>query len=111
MSVNQRIFLYGNSVILGSIGASLRRCSQFDVTTIATPLQEALSFDAPKPDILLFDLEAPYTEDVFFLMKTKPELLLIGISPSINFVQVCHCQQIEGISMHGLIELIKNIQP
>jgi hypothetical protein len=111
MSINQRIFLYGNSVILGSIGASLRRCSQFDVIALAKPLQEAQTFDNPKTDILLFDLEAPDTEDVFFLLKTNPALLLIGISPSINFVQVWHSQQMEGISMQGLIELIKNIQP
>jgi len=107
MSVNQRIFLYGNSVILGSIGASLRRCSQFDVTMLAAPLQEALSFDTPKPDILLFDLEAPVTEDVFFLMKTNPELLLIGISPGTNIVQAWRSQQMQDISMQGLIELIK----
>jgi hypothetical protein len=34
MNVKQRVFLYGNSVILGSISASLQRCSQFDVTTL-----------------------------------------------------------------------------
>jgi hypothetical protein len=111
MSANQRIFLYGNSVILGSIGASLRRCSQFDVTMLATPLQEALSFDTLKPDILLFDLEAPYAEDVFFLMKTNPALLLIGISPGTNIVQVWRSQQMHEISMQDLIELIKRTQP
>jgi hypothetical protein len=108
MSVNQQIFLYGNSVILGSIGASLRRCSQFDVTTIATPLQEAQTFDNPKPNIVLFDLEAPHIEAVFFLLKTNPTLLLIGVSPGINLVQIWHSQQLQGISMHGLIEMIKN---
>jgi hypothetical protein len=45
MSVNRQIYLYGNSVILGSIGASLKCCSQFDVTALATPLQEMQGFD------------------------------------------------------------------
>jgi hypothetical protein len=111
MRINQRIFLYGNSVILGSIGASLRRCSKFDVTTLATPLQEAQAFENSKPDIVLFDLESPHAEDVFFLLKTNPTLLLIGISPGINVVQVWHSQQMHGVSMQGLIELLKNTQP
>jgi hypothetical protein len=64
MNVKQRVFLYGNSVILGSISASLLRCSQFDVTMLATALHEALSFDTPKPDILLFDSEAIYRDKI-----------------------------------------------
>jgi hypothetical protein len=111
MKANRRIFLYGNSVILGSIGSSLQRCSQFEVTTLPTPLQETQAFDNAKPDIVLFDLEAPHTEAVFFLLKTNPALLLIGISPGINLVQVWHSQQMHGVSMQGLIELLKNTQP
>lgn len=111
MIEKQRIFLYGNSVILGSIGASLRRCSQFDVSTLVTPLQDAQVFDSPKSDILIFDLEAPCSEDVFFLLKTNPALLLIGISPGTNIVQVWRSQQMQEISMQDLIELIKNTQP
>lgn len=106
MIANQQIFLYGNSVILGSIGASLRRCSQYDVTTLATPLQEAQMFDIPKPDIVLFDLEALDSEYPFFLLKTSPALLLIGISPSINRIQVWHSRQIHDMSMKGLLELL-----
>jgi hypothetical protein len=107
MNVKQQVFLYGNSVILGSIAASLQRCSQFDVTTLATPLQKAQAFDNPKPDIVLFDLEAPHTENVFFLMKTNPALLLIGINPGENIVGVWRSQQMQDISLQGLLELIK----
>jgi hypothetical protein len=107
MNVKQRVFLYGNSVILGSISASLQRCSQFDVTTLATPLQKAQAFDNANPDIILFDLEAPHTEAVFFLLKTNPALLLIGISPDTNLVRVWNSQQLRGMSIQGLLELIR----
>lgn len=111
MSATQRIFLYGNSVILGSIGASLLRCSQFDVTMLTKQIQSEKSFDIINPDILLFDLEAPCADDAFFWLKTNPAPLLIGVSPGTNVVRVWHSQQIQGISMQGLIVLIKNIQP
>jgi hypothetical protein len=106
MDEHQKIFLYGNSVILGSIGASLRRYSRFDVTTLAMPIQDELRFDDPVPGILLFDVEAPHSEEVFFLLKAYPALLLIGINPGANIIQVWRSQQIRGISMKGLIELL-----
>jgi hypothetical protein len=106
MGANQQIFLYGNSVIIGSIGARLRRCSQFDVTTLTPPLHKTQAFDVPKPDIVLFDLEAHHTEDVLFLLKTNPSILMIGINPGDNVVRVWRSQQMQDISLLGLMELI-----
>jgi hypothetical protein len=108
VKANRQILLYGNSVILGSISASLRRCSQFEVTTLASPLQNSQWFDTVKPDIVLFDLEAPQTEAPFFLLKTHPALVLIGISPGTNLVRVWNNQQLQDISMQGLLELINS---
>jgi WD40 repeat protein len=104
----RRILLYGNSVILGAIGASLRRCSQFEVTTLSSPLEEVREFDAVNPDILLFDLETPHTEAVFSMLETNPNLLLIGISPDINLVKIWSGRQLKDISTEGFLDLIKN---
>jgi hypothetical protein len=108
MKANRRIFLYGNSVIIGSIGANLRRCSDFEVITLSALLEESLSFDGIEPDILLFDLEATYPEAPFFLLKTLPDLVLIGISPGVNLVRVWNSKQLREMSMQGLLELISN---
>jgi hypothetical protein len=88
VKVRQRILLYGNSVILGSIGACLNHCPQFEVTTPTPPLQELQDLDNVNPDILLFDLETIHTEAVFSEVKTNPSLLLIGISPDVNPVKI-----------------------
>jgi hypothetical protein len=106
VKANRRILLYGNSVILGSIGAGLRRCPQFEVTTLAAPLQNSLSLETVKPDIVLFDLEACQTEAPFFMMKTHPSLVLIGVSPGTNLVQVWNSKQLQEMTMQGLLELI-----
>ena len=108
MKASRRILLYGNSVILGAIGASLQGCSQFDVTTLAPPLQEAQKLDVLKLDILLFDLETPYTQAVFSLLEKNPTLLLIGISPDINLVKIWSGRQMRGSSIQGLIEVINS---
>ncbi len=59
MKASKRILLYGNSVILGSIGASLRRCSEFDVITLQLPQDESQWLESTIIDILIFDLKEP----------------------------------------------------
>jgi hypothetical protein len=102
----RRILLYGNSVILGSVGASLQRSSQFEVTKLAPPLEEALKRNTEKPDILLFDLETTPAEAVFSFLESDPGLLLIGISPDINLVKVWSIKELREVSMGDLLEVI-----
>ena len=64
METNKRILLYGNSLILGSIGASLQRFSQFKVTKLVPSVQDSQKLDAAKTDILLFSARG----DQFSLM-------------------------------------------
>ena len=108
MKAKRRILIFGNSVILGTLEASLQRFSEFEVTTLKTPLQDGQVLDDAKPDILFFDLEAPHTEPIFSLLKTNPALHLIGISPGINLVDVWSGRQLRDLSMQGLLELIKS---
>lgn len=106
MKPSRRILLYGNSLILGSIGASLRRCPQFEVTIQAPPLHETKALLKENPDVLLFDLEAPHTEAVFSLLKADPTLLVIGVSPSINMVDIWSGRRLRELTLQGLLELI-----
>jgi hypothetical protein len=108
VKARQRILLYGNSVILGSIGVCLQRCPQFEVTTVASPLKELQDLDNVNPDILLFDLETIHTEAVFSALKTNPSLLLIGISPDVNLVKIWSGRQLRDLSIKGLLEVIKS---
>jgi hypothetical protein len=89
METNKQILIYGNSLILESIGASLRRLSQFEVKTLNPPLPEALKLGAANSAILLFDIETTRDEAVFSLLGTNPRLLLIGISSDVNLVKIC----------------------
>lgn len=107
MKASKRILLYGNSVILGTIGASLRRCPQFEVTTVLQPSQTAKGLDASKPGILLFDLKTTHPEVVFPLLETNPNLQLIGVSPGINLVKVWSIRELREISMQELLQVIK----
>ena len=106
MKATKQIILYGNSLILGSIGDSLRRCPQFEVTTLLPPLQELQKRDFPHPVTLLFDLETTRPEAVFSLLESDSKLQVIGISPGINLVKVWSIRELREVSMGDLLEVI-----
>ena len=108
MKENNQILLYGNSLILGSIGDSLSRFPQFEVTTLSATTEEMQKIDSPKPDILLFDLEITRPEAVFSLLESDSNLQLIGISPDVNLVKVWSIRELREVSMQSLIEVIRS---
>jgi hypothetical protein len=103
-----RILLYGNSLILGSIGDILRRYPQFEVTTLLPPPQEMQSLNSLKSDILLFDLETTRPEAVFSLLESDANLHLIGISPDTNLVKVWSIRELREVSVQDLCEVIRS---
>ena len=108
MKTARRILLYGNSVILGAVGISLERYSQFEVTKLALPLKETEKLAAAKIDIIVFDMQTTNPEAVLSLLEINPTIQLIGISPDINLVKVWSIRELREVSMQGLLEFIKN---
>ena len=108
MKTARRILLYGNSVILGAVGISLERYSQFEVTKLALPLKETEKLAAAKIDIIVFDMQTTNPEAVLSLLEINPTIQLIGISPDINLVKVWSIRELREVYMQGLLEFIKN---
>jgi hypothetical protein len=101
-----RICIYGNSVILGTLGLNLRQSRQFEVTNLIPPLLETQELADLKPDIIFFDLEVHRPRAILALLETLPDLMLIGVSPDSNLVKVWSGRQIQEISTQGLLEMI-----
>ncbi len=102
----RRIYLYGNSVILGTLGASLRRVSRYEVSTLSPPWPETVDLEALAPDVILFDVEADRPEAAFFLLEKRPTFLVIGVSPDSNLVKIWSGRQLHELSTQGLLDLI-----
>jgi len=107
MGKQTRILLYGNSVILGSVGASLQRERRFAVVQLAPPLPEALELKAMKPDVVLFDAESGRPDAAFSLLETHPDLILLGISPDGNVVRLWSGRQFRELSSKDLENVIE----
>ena len=108
MKANKRVLFYGNSVILGSLVASLRHLPEIEVTTLTLPLQKTQTVDAATTNILLFDLETTSPEAVLPLLETNPTLQLIGISPDINLIKIWSIRELRELSMLELLNVIKS---
>ncbi len=106
MNLKRRIFLCGNSVILGTVGASLRCFPQYEVTTLSSTVLEAKELKEMAPDAILFDLEATHPEIAFSWLEDCPSLLLIGISRETNLVRVWSGKQLQELSTQGLLNVI-----
>lgn len=108
METKRRICLYGNSVILGTLGASLSRSGQFETTIFMPPLPGVLEVQALKPDVVIFDLEAVRSEPIFSLLEICPGLIMIGISPDKNLVKVWSGRQLRELSTGDLLTVIND---
>jgi CheY-like chemotaxis protein len=73
------IAIYGNSVALSSLGASLRENHDLVVAVVDTALPGAVErVTALNPDAVIFDLPSTKSE-ILDLWKHHPNLLLIGV--------------------------------
>jgi len=102
----RRILLYGDSVVLGSVGASLGRTSQFELIRLPAPQHSAAELEALRPDVILFDIESGHPEAAFCLLESDPDLLLLGISPDVNLVRLWAGRQYKELSADELTALI-----
>jgi hypothetical protein len=108
MSRAKRILLYGNSVILGCLGASLRLAGQFEIVHVAPPLPGLSELEALEPDVLLFDADNANSEAVFSLLRCHPDLLVVSVSPDGNIVRLWSGQQYRELSTTDLTALIED---
>ena len=103
----KRVVLYGKSVILGSVGASLRRQPDLEIIPLSSMCPTVQELEAHMPDVILFDPQAARPEAAFALLETRPGLLLIGIDPSNNQVRLWSGQQLSELSTQDLVKIIQ----
>jgi len=103
---SRRVLMYGDSIILGSIGTVLRRPDRLEVTACEPPPGDPPLLESPQPDIILFDSATTRAEALFPLLESHPSMLLIGVSPDVNLVEVWSGRELREMSLMELTEII-----
>lgn len=103
--------MFGRSVILGTVGASLQTYPDLEVLSLSAPFPSAEELSALAPDVVLFDVETGRPEAAFSLLGTCPSLLLIGIDPSTNQALLWSGRYLRELSTQDLVRMIKKEVP
>ncbi len=106
MEKRRRVILYGKSVIVGSVGASLRDVPGLELIALAPPLPKAKDLGALAPDAIIFDLEAAHPEAALSLLRERPGLLLVGVDPGSDELIVVSSHHRRAVAVADLLEVI-----
>lgn len=111
MERRQRVILFGRTIILGTVGASLKNQPDFEVICLSAPNPSLQELAALKPDVILFDMEKTYPLVAFSLLATFPHLQLISIDPATNQLMVWSGQHFRELSLQDLVHVIQKEAP
>ncbi len=102
----QKILLYGNSLVLAGMRASLEACPGWEVIALDGPASEA-ELLAPEVSVVIFDMGAIQSEFLLTQMQAQPDLLLIGIDPESHEVLLAG-QQAGSIALEQIFQIVRS---
>jgi hypothetical protein len=105
----KKVVLYGKSLLISSIGASLEGCPNLEVLPIdpcGPDVQQQMG--EIQPYAVIFDLAATQPGFSIALWKTQPDLLLIGLDLKTGQAQVLSSQSAEVLTTADLIRLLQH---
>ena len=106
------VAIYGNSLVLSSIRASLEHRAELRVFSFdaATPgAAERLS--AMHPDAIVFDLASTQSDSAVALWKAQPNVLLIGVDLAADRALVLSGQSSHVLTPDDLVQVIETRAP
>lgn len=104
----QTVTLYGNSLVVSTIGASLHGCREFQVQHVDPAMPDVKQrLSDLQPDILIFDLAVMRPEAAIRLWKIQPHLLLIGIDLAADRMIVLSDRSACALTTGDLLQVIE----
>lgn len=102
-----RVVVYGTSLNMAGIAASLKADSSLDVMHLDPRLPSARQrlneFD---PAVIAFDLNDPDPGLDIMLLRERPGLLLVGVDPGSNELLVLSGHPVQALHVADLVEVI-----
>jgi hypothetical protein len=107
MDKRRRVAVYGNSLNIAGIVASLKADTTLEVLCVNLVSPNARqSLDENDLAAIVFDLGDPPLRPDFTLLRNRPGLLLIGVDSSRNEMLVLSSYPAQALSMADLVRVI-----
>ncbi len=108
MKNKRTVALYGSTLVMSTIGASLQEKPEFQVQQIQGLLPDFIDkLEAPLPDVILFDLAASQPHFAVPLLRNHPTIMLIGVDVSSNKMLVLSGEQSRLLTADDLVQVIQ----
>lgn len=103
------VALYGNSLVLSSVGASLNGCAGLQVVAIDPAQSGAVErMLTLRPDVIVFDTDVANPDSAIVLWKAQPSVLLIGVDLATDRVLVLSGQSSQLLTRGDLLDVIES---
>jgi hypothetical protein len=102
----KRVVLYGKSLMISTIGASLDACPDLQLLPVdptRPDVQEHLG--ALQPDAVIFNLGTEQPDALLSLLQ-QPDVLLIGVDPETHQALVWTARQAAAVAADDLVSVI-----
>jgi hypothetical protein len=110
----RRVLLYGNSLVVSTVGASLQECGGLELVRVdagaagsAGGADTAARLSALAPAAVIFDRVTTRPDLVLALLDQLPQALLIGVNPSSDQVLVLSGRQERAVAPEDLLGVIQ----
>ena len=108
MGKRQRVVLYGDSLVLAGMGASLKTYPGIELICLAAqPPAEVRQLWALRPAVVILDLGAVPPDLPVSLLGEQPELLLIGMDAAGDKLLVLSGRQARAVTTADLVQVIE----
>jgi hypothetical protein len=108
MSKQPLVVLLGDSVLIDGVAVSLggsQVLSVARINTLTSNIDEC--FESLKPDLVVFELDSPYSPLVFSLLREQPGLRLVGLDLACSRVIVLNSRQHTACTMSELAHVVQ----
>ena len=102
------VLLYGQSMLLSLVAASLEQCPELRIARAATWAEagQRLAPPAGVPDVLIFDLTDAGESHILPLLLKNPHLLLIGLDTECNQAVLLSGQGTQSLTLDRIREIV-----
>lgn len=105
--IPRTVLLYGKSLLLPLVAASLKDSPTLCVTHAVTWVEARRLLTEAVPDVLIFDMSDAHQSDVLLLLAKNPHLLLIGLDVERNQAVLLGGQAAQSLSLEGVRQIVE----
>lgn len=106
MEKRVKVVLYGDSLVLAGLQASLAAYAGLDVRCLANPLTDEQELATLRPDVVIVDAATIPCPPLRLLDELAAGLLLVSVDAATSRVQFWSGQQLSASSTRDLVTLI-----